>query len=345
MSWLDDYFPDTQTVCVAEIGLNHGGNVDRACRMIEAAHRAGADAVKFQTIHPDSLYSVYSTSYSEGTKPIADTSIIDFFNGCSLSDDDYVRIKQCADKAGIPFFPTVFDFRGIEMLDRLGVPFFKVASSDITHLPLIERIAKCGKPVIVSTGMATHDDIQAILGICSEIGVMLLHCVSLYPAPENLLHIRTVSELIRTYSVPTGFSDHSRNEFGYLGAVACGARMIERHFTDIHGKDVLDDIVSFDEAEFGEMVRNIRKMEDTLRLRELPVTAEEREMMRLSRRSVYALRDIPEGTVITMDMLCWKRPEAGIPANQTETVCGARAAVDIQKDRAITFEMLEGVLT
>jgi N,N'-diacetyllegionaminate synthase len=342
LSWLNQFFPDVKTVCVAEIGLNHGGDIDTAKQMIESAARAGADAVKFQAMNAESLYSIYSDSYSKKQPFKPDRKIINRLNSLSLSKDEYLELAEFSKQFNIYSFPTVFDVESVDRFMSIGTPFFKVASSDINYLPLLQKLAETRKPVILSTGMADKEDIVRALKIISKDLVVLLHCVSLYPAPFDLLQLAKIDILKQEYGVIVGFSDHSIDELGYLSAVCKGARMIERHFTDTHSRGAIDDAVSFDETEFKTMVKKIRQLEVALSQDLDSITANEKEIRRLSRRSVYAAKYIPSGTVLTSEMVCFKRPEEGIPVNKVEVVYGKTAKVDILKDSAITVDMLEG---
>ena len=226
---------------VAEAGINHNGDVRQALELIDAARQSGADAVKFQTFKAELLQ-------------------LEIVRGLELSEDNFRELSDYA-KGKIMFFSTPFDNRSVDLLDELGVPMFKVSSGKACDLPLLRHIASKGKPVILSTGMCTFNDIDRALGILDN--VTLLYCVSNYPTEYQDVNLKAMLAL-RMFSVPVGFSDHTIGTFVPSLAVALGAEVIEKHITLDKSVNGPDHKVSLEPPEFREMVENIRNVEKIL---------------------------------------------------------------------------------
>ncbi len=246
---------------IAEIGINHGGDLDTARRLVAAAAEAGADAVKLQT-------------YVTELRVAKDSPIFGILKQCELSADAHAALVEDARGLGIDLFSTPFDEGSVELLAELGVPGYKIASFDIVNLALVERVAKEGRPVIVSRGMATLDESDAAVALIRSLGapLILLHCVSSYPLDPFDANLSVMDTLRQRYEVPVGFSDHTAGIDTAAYAVARGANVIEKHFTLDRGADGPDHAMSADPPTFAAMVRRIRDVEtilgspDTVRL-------------------------------------------------------------------------------
>jgi N,N'-diacetyllegionaminate synthase len=338
--WVGDGAP---CFVVAEAGANHNRDLAMAKRLIDVAATAGADAVKFQTYSAETLYSKKTPrfSYLEGQ---TSKGTWDLIKGIELPREWQAELAEYAAKRGIVFFSTPFDYRAVDELQALGVPAFKIASFEIVDLPLIAYAAARAKPMILSTGLATYEDIQDALEACWNVGnrdVVLLQCASLYPAPPRRMNLRALATLRQAFGVPVGLSDHTRGIHVAAGAVALGACVIEKHFTLDRALPGPDHPFAIEPQELTEMVRQIREIEEALGDgRKLGPAVEEQEMHQKARRSIIAARSIPKGTCITRDMLTIKRPGYGIRPKFMGLVIGRIAAVDIDEDDVVTWDLL-----
>jgi N,N'-diacetyllegionaminate synthase len=330
---------------IAEIGLNHNGDATIAARMIDAAAEIGAGGVKFQTLVPELLNSIYSRGLLEtGSEGEADTSSIDFFRRVSLPAKELASLKERADSRGVLFFSSVFDGPSLELLEGLNVPLYKLASSEITNLPLIEAVAATGKPAILSTGICTEGEIGEAVDVFrrrSGAYLALLHCVSRYPLPPEGVNLARIISLRRRFHLDVGFSDHTDGIHACAFAACLGSRIFEKHFTLHDTWDCPDRAVSLPPARFREMME----------LTELAVCMSgdgaisrgsgEYETARAARRSLFARRNIPEGKVIEPADLVALRPGIGIQPDRTAEVVGKRARCRIGKDMMIRREHYE----
>ncbi|MDA3900829.1 MAG: N-acetylneuraminate synthase family protein [Spirochaetes bacterium] len=344
MKRISDIFPDKRVIFVAEIGINHNGNISTAKTMIDAAKMAGADAVKIQSIVPEELYSRYSFSLSRNESPlIEDLSTIDFFEKFRLSEEEHHQLFAYAHTKEIELFSTAFDIGTVDMLERMGARLYKIASSDVTNHHLIEHIASKGMPVILSTGMSSFSQIDQAVNILSEkqIDITLLHCVSLYPAPPESMNLRKIDRLKERYSLPVGISDHSVDELVLTGAFFKGISMIECHFTDSYSRECPDRDVSYDTEKFRSMVDNIVRLQKIDGTGSDSITPEESVIADLSRRSLFAASDIPAGTVLTEDLVCCKRPGRGISADNYNEILGKKLKHPVLSDMPLLYEDID----
>lgn len=241
------------TFIIAEVGINHNGDVETARRLIEAAKRAGADAVKFQTYITEQRVPTSSPIYS-------------VLKQCELSFKDQAALQRMAHGEGILFFSTPFDAESVSFLADLGVPAYKIASFDITNRQLIRQAAAVGRPLIMSRGMATAEEIDLAVAICEEaqVAFALLHCISAYPTPDGQANLRVIGALRQRYACPVGYSDHTLGIAVATYAVAAGAELLEKHFTLDRGMPGPDQALSADPGELAELVRRARAVEEML---------------------------------------------------------------------------------
>lgn len=329
---------------VAEVGANHNRDFDLAKRLIDVAVEARADAVKFQTYSADTLYS-RKTPRFKYLKDVADSDTHALLKSSELPRDWQRRLADYARERHIVFFSSPFDTRAVDELAEIGVPLFKIASFELVDLPLIEYTASKGRPVVLSTGMATLGEIEDALLACRKAGneqIILLQCASLYPAPAELINLRSMDTMRAAFDCPVGLSDHTLGIHVAIGAAARGAAMLEKHFTLDRGMKGPDHPFALEPGELLAMVAGIREVESALGdgRKVGPSPAEADEMYRLARRSLVAACRIPRGTPITRDMLTVKRPGFGIKPAHLEIVIGRRAKVDIDADDVITWEMV-----
>ncbi len=324
---------------VAEAGLNHGGSREKALAMVRAAKWAGADAVKFQTFKAEKLASSRRAQLAH----TGDVDMQELFRKLELDYDTFRILFKEAKRLEIDFMSTPFDEESVDFLDELGVGAFKVASGDITHRPLLQKIAAKKKPVLISTGMSSVEEIEhSIDWMFTEQNsqVILLHCVSAYPPRPNELNMKSVEFLRDRFGLPVGFSDHSVGTMGATIAVALGAQVIERHFMlDTRG-DVPDRDVSFDTKQLRTHIEELRGIGVMLGERAKLVGESEERNKTASRRALYARRPIAPGETISRDMLYALRPAVGISPEHVDDVVGRAARNSIDADEPVQWDSL-----
>ncbi|ARP97319.1 N-acetylneuraminate synthase family protein [Bordetella genomosp. 13] len=325
---------------IAEIGSNHNQDYDLALRMIDAALMAGADAVKFQTFKADRHVS----RRAESPSYLKDRNIQDLLRSLELNRDWQAGLQAHTEGQGGIFFSSPCDFEAVDGLEAIGAPAHKVASFDLTDTDLIGYIARTGKPMILSTGLADWMDIQRGIDTAKKLGndqLVLLQCTSLYPAPPHLSNLRAMDTMRHAFGVLTGYSDHTLGSTVSMAAVARGACMIEKHFTLDRTLPGPDHSFAMEPQEFSEMVRGMREIESALGdgSKNGP-RPEEQEMAEKVRRSLHAARDIEEGEKISADMLVIKRPGHGLAPFLRPHILGRTARRRIEADEWITWDMV-----
>jgi N-acetylneuraminate synthase/N,N'-diacetyllegionaminate synthase len=319
---------------VAEIGINHNGNIDLAKAMIDAAQASGADAAKFQNyrtedfIRKRALTYTYTSNGREVTEPQ-----YDLFKRCELDPKELAALKRHCDAAGIGFHSTPTSAEGVRDLVALGVGVLKNGSDCLTHLPLIEAMGASGLPTVISTGMSTRAEIEAAVRRFRATGnqkLILLHCTSSYPAAQADLHLRKIPALAAAYNCLVGFSDHSRGPLATAAAVALGACWIEKHFTLSHDLPGPDQWFSSEPAEFATLVETVRTVESSLGSDHVGPTAAEEEMRRIARLSCVAARPLAAGTTLEIGDIAFQRPGTGLSPVHAQELVGRslRRAVD-----------------
>jgi N-acetylneuraminate synthase/N,N'-diacetyllegionaminate synthase len=310
---------------IAEAGVNHNGDPELARELVKVAAKAGADAVKFQTFRAKDLVSPQA---AKAEYQLATTGIgtqLDMLAALELSEDAHRRlIKECHDHR-ILFLSSPFDDESADMLERLGVAAFKVGSGELTNHPLLARLAAKRKPVILSTGMASLDEVTAAVDAFREAEghqFALLHCVSAYPANPADVNLRAITTLQNKFPVPIGYSDHTLGNEVAFAAVAMGACIIEKHFTLDRTMVGPDHQASANPEELAELVRGIRKIEAALgNGQKVPAMAEQ-DVAKVARKSLVYTHSLPAGTVIRPNHLTALRPGDGIPPSDAPMVIG-----------------------
>lgn len=326
-------FFESQNHCylIAEIGVNHNGDMALARQMIDAAKDAGADAVKFQTFTAAQLVSqgTPKVRYQESTTS-PNESHFQMIQNLELKREDHGPLKAYCEKKDIEFLSTPYDIESAMFLDSLGVRFFKTASADIVDLPLQQFLASTKKPSIVSVGMATLGEVEAVVDVYREAGneqLILLHCVSNYPCADESLNLEVMRTLAQAFRVPVGYSDHSVGPEAAILSISLGAKVIEKHFTldkDLPGPDHR---ASSTPEEFKALVNSVRRAEKMLGSGAKRCQAEEMQMAQVSRKSLVLAQGIPAGEVITREHLTLKRPGTGLNSQYMKHFIGRKAAV------------------
>jgi len=329
---------------VAELSANHNQNFEQAVALIHAAKEAGADAVKLQTYTPDTLTIPSDKEYFRiGGGTLWDgRTLYDLYGEAYMPWEWQPKLKEIADEIGIDLFSTAFDPTAVDFLEQMGVPVHKVASFEIVDIPLIEKMARTGKPLIISTGMATLGEIEEAVQAARRAGatqIALLKCTSAYPAPPEEMNLRTIPHMAEAFSVPVGLSDHTLGIAVPVAAVALGACIVEKHFTlsrDIPGPD---SAFSLEPHELKAMVEAIRTVEKALG--EVHYGVSEREAQsRIFRRSLFVVRDMRAGEVFTDENVRSIRPGYGLPPKYLPEILGRRTVRDVEKGTPLSWDLI-----
>lgn len=330
---------DKKVLIIAEAGVNHNGDLDTALRMVDAAKEFGADIIKFQTGIPDLVMSKYAPKAEYQKKETgADESQKDMCKNISLPLEDFITIRDYCDKVGIEFLSTPFDFVSIDFLEEMGIRVWKAPSGEVTNLPYLEKIARTGKEVILSTGMSSLDEVREAVRILKENGagdITLLHCTTEYPAPLCDVNLKAMITLGNELGVPYGYSDHTKGIEVSLAAVALGASVIEKHFTLDRNMEGPDHKASLEPDEFAELVKSIRNIELALGDGNKIPKASEIPNQIVARRSIIAKTAIKKGDIFTEDNLITKRPGNGISPMKWYELLGRTASRDYEEDELI----------
>ena len=332
---------------IAEAGINHNGDPELAHRLVEAAAATGADAVKFQTFDPTALAAPGAprASYQETTGDAGDDQRA-MLARLALPADAWSGLRDHAQDRGLVFLSTPFDERSAELLDGLGVPAFKVGSGELTNLPFLARLARRGRPLLVSTGMADMVEVAAAVDAVMAAGdppLALFHCVSSYPARPEDANLRAIETLRRAFGVPTGWSDHTPGSELALASAAVGAGLIEKHLTLDRDMPGPDQRTSLEPAEFARMVAGIRAVTDAIGSGDkVPVEAE-REIAAVARRSLHWTRSLPAGTTIADADLASLRPGTGIPPGRDVDLVGRMTTRAVAAGSMVATTDIEGL--
>jgi sialic acid synthase SpsE len=336
--------PGQPCYVIAEAGSNHNRDWDTARRLVDEAAAAGADAVKFQTYSGSSLYSTKTPAF-DYLADLTTQKPHELLEAISLPREWQSPLADHCREQGVEFLSSPFDLEAVDQLDALGVPAFKIASFELVDLPFLREVGKRGRPLIISTGMATLGEIEEALDAARDGGAtefVLLQCASVYPSPPHIMNLNAIRTMQAAFGVPVGLSDHTTGFHVSVASVAAGAVMIEKHYTLDRSHPGPDHPFAIEPNELADLVRQVRDVEAAMGdgIKRGPTEEEAAEMYTKARRSVVAAREIPAGTIITRDMLTVKRPGFGIKPKFIEAVVGRRAAVDIEEDEIITWEMV-----
>ncbi len=329
---------------IAEAGVNHNGEIKIAKRLIDAAKKAGADAVKFQTFSAERLvtpeapkagYQLKNTSAAE--------SQLQMLKRLELSASDHRVLLDYCKKAGILFLSTPFDEISADLLETLALPAYKLPSGELTNHAFLAHVAKKSQPMIVSTGMSDLNEVADAVRAIKRAGnppLILLHCVSNYPASPEDVNLRAMQTMRKTFGVPVGYSDHTLGIDVALAAVALGACVIEKHLTLDRNMRGPDHAASVEPAEFARLVAGIRAIEKALGHGRKERAVSESDTAKVARKSLVALRSIEKGDVFTPDVLTVRRPGTGLPPHHLSRLLGKKAGRRIPAGKVITESMV-----
>lgn len=315
--------------------MNHNGDPALAESMVRAAHEAGANAVKFQTFRAERLISSRSVSRRGDADPVA------FYRRFELPWSAYPDLIALGRELGILVASTPFDEDAADMLAGLGVPFMKIASGDLTHLPLLRHVGRLGLPVVLATGMGTMDEISAALEAIGHRDVTLLQCTSAYPCPPDAVDLRAMVALGERFGLPVGLSDHTEGIGAAIAAAVLGATMIEKHFTSDRTLPGPDQKMSMDSEGWRTMTVAVREAVAALGSAEKTVRPAEAGTRGPARRSLVVVRLLPAGHRLEREDIDCKRPGTGLPPAALESVIGRRLTRDVEADEILREEDLE----
>lgn len=335
---------DAPVFIIAELSANHNGSLETALETVRAAKRAGADCIKLQTYTADTItidsrkedFMIKGTIWKG-------KNLHDLYREAYTPWEWHAEIMKVAAEEGLVCFSSPFDPTSVDFLDELNVPAYKIASFEITDIPLIEYVASKGKPIIISTGIATMEDIELALDACRRMGnedIALLKCTSSYPAPIEEANMVMVKDLAERFNVITGLSDHTMGATVPVVATCFGAKIIEKHFILDRSIGGPDASFSMDEQEFTEMVKAVREAEKAIGKVDYTLT-EKQEKGRDFSRSLYVVENIKAGDKITPENLRSIRPGFGLHPKYYQEVLGKTANRDLEKGTAMKFEFLK----
>lgn len=331
---------------VAEVSANHGGDYQKALAIVRAAKRVGADAVKFQTYRADTItLNVDKPDFRlPKDSPWADSgTLYKLYEKAFTPWEWHAPLFEEARKLGLIPFSSPFDATAVDLLRKLEAPVYKIASLEIGDVPLLKRVAATGKPVILSTGVAEKADVKLALETLRNAGchqVIVLKCNTAYPAPDEVIHLRSMRDLEDTFDVPVGFSDHTIGIGIPVAAVALGACVIEKHFILASDDSSVDGFFSLDENGFAEMVRQIRRVEAALGNAEYALD-EASKKSRYLRRSLYVTRGIKKGEAFTAENMRSVRPAHGLEPKHYDEILGKRAKRDLEPGDRVSWDVVE----
>jgi pseudaminic acid synthase len=333
---------------VAEISANHCQDLQRAIEMIKKAKTCGADIVKFQTYTPDTLTLNIKNKYFEVRHPEwRGQTLYQLYEKACTPWNWFRKLKEVADDSGLIFLSTAFDKTAVDFLEDLGVSIHKIASFELVDLPLIEYMAKTKKPIILSTGMATLREIKEAVETARGAGakeIVLLKCVSSYPASADEMNLRTIPHMKTSFGLPVGISDHTLGIGVSVAAVSLGAMMVEKHFTLSRKVKSPDSFFSLEPEEFKQLSSNIRMVEKALgKIHYGPTKGEEEG--KVFRRSLFAVKDIRKGEILSEENVRSIRPSFGLRPKYLKNVLGRRSRKSIRKGTPLSWDMVEGAVS
>lgn len=323
---------------IAEAGVNHNGSFALACKLVDAAKEAGADCIKFQTFKSEDLVSRSAKKAEYQKMTTGDSSQQDMLKKLELSFDEFIQLKNYCEKVGICFLSTPFDFDSIDFLDSINMPFWKVPSGEVTNLPYLLAIAKTRKPIVMSTGMCTLQEIRAAIDVLQANGakeIKLLHCNTEYPTPFEDVNLKAMQTMRDEFQVEVGYSDHTKGIEVPIAAVSLGATIIEKHFTLDRNMEGPDHKASLEPQELADMVCCIRNIEKALGSGDKMPSPSEKKNIAVARKSIVAKSKIKAGDTLTENNITVKRPGTGISPMKWFEVLGTKAVKDFDEDELI----------
>ncbi len=332
---------------IAEMSGNHAGSIENAKAIIRAAKEAGADCIKIQTYTPDTITMDCDNEYFHiGDGTWKGENLYQLYGKAYTPWEWHTELKAEADKVGIDFFSTPFDFTAVDFLEALGVAFYKIASFELVDIPLIRYVASKGKPIIMSTGMSTLAEIEDAVQAIHEQGndqIVLLRCASAYPAITDEMNLMTMRNMEETFGVLVGLSDHSMGSVGAVTAVALGAKVIEKHFCLDRAIENPDASFSMNPAEFKKMVEDIRQAEKAIGVVRYGPSEQEKSNT-IFRKSIFVVKDIEKGEELTTENIRVIRPGYGLAPKYYQEILGQKALQDLKCGTPLKLENIGMVL-
>lgn len=329
---------------VAEMSGNHNMDFERAKEIIKAAARAGADAIKIQTYTPDTItIDCDDDIFKTQSKLWEGMTLYKLYQTAYTPWEWQKELKECAIEEGLDFFSSPFDLTAIDFLEELDVPAYKVASFEINDIPFIRKIAETGKPIIISTGIAYLEDIDLAVRTCKEAGnenVILLKCVSAYPAPFEEMNLKVIPNMAQTFECLTGLSDHSLGSETAIASIALGGKVIEKHLTLRRSDGGPDAAFSMEPEEFADMVRQVRNVERALGRATYELNQKQIDN-RAGARSLFVVEDVRQGEIFTEKNVRSIRPNAGMHTKYYDSILGQRARCDIKKGTPMEWNLIK----
>lgn len=330
------------TFIIAEIGVNHNGSVELAKKMIKSASECGVDAVKFQTFNSEDLVTENAKTASYQEENTNENSQLKMLKKLELTFDSFKELKEYALKNNVMFISSPFDIKSVDLLEKLDVPLYKIGSGELTNFELIDKIQKTRKPLIMSTGMATLDEIKETYDhIENKDNLIILHCITGYPTSFEEANLNFIKTLQKKFDVPIGFSDHSPGIELPIAAVALGACVVEKHFTLDKNLEGPDHKASLNPKEFKAMVNAIRNVEVAMGDGVRKFSENEEEIKKVARKSIVLNQDVKKGTILKSEMLSIKRPGTGIPPKFIKDIIGKEIIVDLKSGTVVLWENLK----
>lgn len=333
-----------KTYIIAEMSANHAGSIDRAKEIIHAAKEAGADCIKIQTYTPDTMTIDCDNEYFNISKGTWEgENLYQLYQKAYTPWEWQGELKREAEKVGIDFLSTPFDSTSVDFLEDIGVEFYKIASFELVDIPLIRYVASKKKPIIMSTGMATYDEVELAVNTIRNAGnnqLALLRCASAYPAITDEMNLLTMKDMGEAFRVPVGLSDHSMGSIGAVTSVALGGRIVEKHFCISRDIQNPDSTFSMEPSEFKKMVQDIRQCE--MAIGHVKYGPSEQEKGSLDfRRSIFVTDDIAEGQLLSKDNIRVIRPSFGLHPKYYQDVLGKRAARSLKRGTPLSMDDIE----
>jgi len=331
---------DKRILVVAELSANHNQNFDTAVKTIKVMKEVGADAVKLQTYTPDTITIDCDNEYFQIKEGLwKGKTLYGLYQEAYTPWEWQPKLKKIAEDLGLIFFSSAFDKTAVDFLEKMNVAAYKVASFEITDIPLIEYIASKGKPIIMSTGIATLADIEEAVNACKRMDneqIALLKCTSAYPAPIEDTNLLTIPNMRKTFGTFVGLSDHTLGSSAAIASVALGAKIIEKHFILDRNLDGPDSAFSMEPGEFKHMVKAVREVEKALGLVTYNLTEKQKKSRKLS-RSLFVVKDINKGEVFTEENVRSIRPGYGLEPKHLDDVLGKKAKKDLEKGTPLSL--------
>ena len=337
---------DDQATCiVAEAGINHNGDMSLAKKLIVQAKEAGATAVKFQAFTAEKLCDLDLTETKDVESLTGGSqSSYQMYKTLELSDDNIIELNDYARKEGILFFVSVFDEERVDFLDSINIACFKISSGDLTHIPLLQYAARKGRPMIISTGLATLEEVSKAVNAIKETGnddIVILHCTADYPPGDEEINLAALATFNKEFQYPIGYSDHSLGIEIPLAAAALRATMIEKHFTLDHNLEGPDHKMSVDTAQLKQLVSGVRRIELARGSAVIEPTSAEKSLSFSGRRGIKAACEIHAGQILSLENLKIVKPASGIEPEHLMALVGSKVTRTLHRNDPVTWDSLE----